>query len=64
MKELRVTSERTILDRLSQVIGTALTSPELTWMWRVRKFSRNHVYYSRRQTLAANYEKFNGNFLF
>jgi len=55
MKELRITPGRTIHDRLSQVINTVLTSPELTWMWRVKKFSHNYVYYNCRRTLAENY---------
>lgn len=55
MKELRVTPGRTIYDRLSQVIKTILTSPESTWMWRVKKFSHNYVYYNCRRTLAENY---------
>lgn len=56
MKELRVTSGRTIRDRLTQVINTVLVSPETTWMWRVKKFSHNYVYYNCRRTLAENYK--------
>lgn len=55
MKELRVTPGRTIRDRLTQVVNTILTSPESTWMWRVKKFSHNYVYYNCRRTLAENY---------
>lgn len=55
MKELKVTPGRTIHDRLSQVMSTILTSPESTWMWRVKKFSHNYVYYNCRRTLAENF---------
>jgi hypothetical protein len=55
MRELKMQSGRTLQDRLNSVLTTLYFTPERTWMWKIRKFSHNYVYYNCRQTLAENY---------
>ena len=55
MKELKMHSGRTLLDRLNSVLSTLYTNPEKTWVWKIRKFSHNYVYYNCRQTLSETY---------
>jgi hypothetical protein len=49
-------SGRTLQDRLNSVISVLYFNPEKTWMWKIRKFSHNYVYYNCRQTLAETYK--------
>lgn len=55
MRELKMQSGRTLKDRLNSVMSTLYLSPEKTWMWKIKKFSYNYVYYNCRQTLAETY---------
>lgn len=55
MRELKMQSGRTLKDRLNTVMTTLYFNPEKTWMWKIRKFSHNYVYYNCRQTLAETY---------
>ncbi len=55
MKELKMQSGRTLKDRLNSVLSTLYTNPEKTWIWKIRKFSHNYVYYNCRNTLAETY---------
>lgn len=56
MRELKMQSGRTLKDRLNSVLSNLYFSPEKTWMWKIRKFSHNYVYYNCRKTLAETYK--------
>lgn len=55
MKELKMQTGRTLTDRLNSVLSTLYSSPEKTWIWKIKKFSHNYVYYNCRQTLSETY---------
>lgn len=56
MRELKMQSGRTLKDRLNSVLSTLYSSPDKTWMWKIKKFSHNYVYYNCRRTLAETYK--------
>jgi len=55
LKELRIKSGRTLMDRLDITFKTLIFNPDKTWIWRARKFSHNYVYRNSRKTLAETY---------
>lgn len=55
MRELRVAPGRTIQERIDFVISNLLNAPKSTWIWRIKQFSHNYVYYNCRRTLAESY---------
>lgn len=55
MKELKLKPGKTLSERLYITLNTLITSPEKTWMYRVKKFSHNYVYRNSRRTLAESY---------
>ena len=55
MKEVRVRPGRTIFDRMHSVFTDLLLHPQATWIYRVKKFSNNYVYYNSRKTLGETY---------
>ena len=55
LRELKITTGRTIHDRLRLLLHTFIFDPKKTWVWRIKKFSHNYVYRNCRYTLAENY---------
>lgn len=55
LKELRIRPGRSLRDRLDVTLRTLLTTPQQTWMWRIRKFSHKYVYRNCRHSLAESY---------
>ena len=55
MKEMRLKPGRTLNDRVYTTINTLVFNPKKTWMWKVKKFSHNYVYYNCRKSLAETY---------
>lgn len=51
-KEVRITAGKKFNVRSSQVLQMFLSAPEKTWIWKIKKFSLNYVYYNLRRTLA------------
>ena len=54
-KELKIKPGRNFKERLTTLIQTITSSPELTWIFKVKKFSHNYIYRNSRKTLAENY---------
>ena len=54
-KEIRMQNAKTFAERLAKVIRTIYVNPSDTFIYRVRKFSYNYVYYNCRKTLAEHY---------
>ena len=55
MKEMRLKPGRSLQDRVNSTINTLVFNPKKTWMWKVKKFSHNYVYYNCRKSLAETY---------
>lgn len=55
MKEMRIKPGRSLQDRVNNIIKTLVFTPKKTWMWKVKKFSHNYVYYNCRKSLAETY---------
>ena len=55
MKELRMNPGRTMYDRLLAVLRTIIFEPKTSWIYRVRRFSYNYVYFNCRKTLGETY---------
>lgn len=54
-KEAKMQQSKTFSDRLLHVTSTICSNPNKTFMYRIRKFSYNYVYYNCRKTLAEHY---------
>lgn len=54
-KESKMQSGRDFYSRLNTVVNNLLNNPNSTFMYKVRKFSYNYVYYNCRKTLAETY---------
>jgi len=55
MRELKVQSGRSIVDRLTKLIELVILNFKSTWIWRIRNFSHNYVYKNSLKTLGNNY---------
>lgn len=55
MKELRMSPGRTLYERLYNVLNTISFDLKKSWMYRVRRFSYNYVYFNCRKTLGDTY---------
>jgi hypothetical protein len=55
MKELRLKPGRSLQNRVDATIDTLVFTPQKTWIWKVKKFSHNYVYYNCRKSLAETY---------
>jgi hypothetical protein len=55
MKELRLKPGRSLQNRVDATIDSLVFSPKKTWIWKVKKFSYNYVYYNCRKSLADTY---------
>jgi len=56
VKELRVLPYRELKSRIMQLILKITQQPLKTWVFRVKTFSYNYVYYNCRKTLASTYK--------
>ena len=54
-KEVRITSGKTLLNRLSHVLTNFIFNTKNTWIWKIKKFSLNYVYFNLRRTLGETY---------
>ena len=55
IKELRVRPGRTLYSRLYSILHTVVFEPKSAWIYRVRRFSYNYVYFNCRCTLGETY---------
>lgn len=55
VKELKIVNKKTLEDRLNFLIRQVIFDRNNTWIYKIRKFSYNYVYYNCRYTLARNY---------
>ena len=55
LKEMRVRPGRTLRERLYSVVHDVVYEPKSTWMFRVRRFSYNYVYFNSRKSLGETY---------
>ena len=55
-KEVQLSSQRTLQARLSQVVNILAQNPSNSWVWKIRKFSLNFVYFNFRRSLAESYK--------
>ena len=51
-KEVRISSGKTLQERLDNVIKNFVLSPHTTWIWKIKRFSLNYVYFNLRRTLG------------
>ena len=54
-KELKTVNKRTLQERLNFLVNQVIINPKTTWIYRIRKFSYNYVYYNCKNTLARTY---------
>jgi hypothetical protein len=55
-KEIQVGSQRTLYARVAQVLQILARNPSSSWIWKIRKFSLNFVYFNFRKSLAETYK--------
>lgn len=55
MKEVRVSTGKTLQDRLNIIMKNFILTPSKTWIWKIKKFSLNYIYYNLRRSLAETY---------
>ena len=55
-KEVKITTGRTIFSRIKTVLSNFFNNLGRTWIWKIKKFSLNYVYYNLRKSLAENYK--------
>ena len=55
-KEVRISSGKTLQERLNNVLCNFITNPHATWIWKIKKFSLNYVYFNLRRTLGETYK--------
>lgn len=55
MKEMRLKPGRSLQNRVDGAIESLVFTPKKTWIWKVKKFSHNYVYYNCRKSLAETY---------
>ena len=58
-KEIRIAPGKTLQDRVDHVIHNFICNTHNTWIWKIKKFSLNYVYYNLRKTLGETYKNFN-----
>lgn len=54
-KELKTINKKNFQQRLDFLLNQILFQPKSTWIYRIRKFSYNYVYYNCRNSLARTY---------
>lgn len=55
-KEIRIAPGKTLQDRVDYVIHNFISNTHNTWIWKIKKFSLNYVYYNLRKTLGETYK--------
>ena len=55
-KEVRISSGKTLQERLDIVLKNFVFNTHSTWIWKIKKFSLNYVYYNLRRTLGETYK--------
>ena len=55
IKEMRITSGKTIYSRVTQVLNNFLFNTNHTWIWKIKRFSLNYTYFNLRRTLGETY---------
>lgn len=56
MKEVRITGGKTLGERIHNVLRNFIVNTESTWIWKIKKFSLNYVYFNLRKTLGETYK--------
>lgn len=56
MKEVRISSGKTLEERVYNVLRNFIINTQLTWIWKIKKFSLNYVYFNLRKTLGETYK--------
>lgn len=55
-KEMRISPGKTLADRVLSVLQSFVFNTSSTWIWKIKKFSLNYVYYNLRKTLGETYK--------
>lgn len=55
-KEVQVSPQQTLYGRVLNVLQGLARTPSASWIWKIRKFSLNFVYFNFRKSLAENYK--------
>lgn len=55
IKELRIINKKTLKERLDFLVRQVVFDRNSTWIYKIRKFSYNYVYYNCKSTLARSY---------
>lgn len=51
-KEIRISSGKTLQDRVDSILFNFIVNTNLTWIWKIKRFSLNYVYFNLRRTLG------------
>ena len=51
-KEIRISSGRVLQERVNSVLFNFIINTNTTWIWKIKRFSLNYVYYNLRRTLG------------
>ena len=54
-KEIRITNGKKLISRISTVLNNFINFLSQTWVFKIKKFSLNYVYYNLRRSLAETY---------
>jgi hypothetical protein len=51
-KEIRIASGKTLQERVKNTLNNFIFNTHSTWIWKIKKFSLNYVYFNLRRTLG------------
>jgi len=51
-KEIRISSGKTLQDRVDSILFNFIVNTNSTWIWKIKRFSLNYVYFNLRRTLG------------
>jgi hypothetical protein len=54
-KELKLKPGKKLYERLWNLTQSIVYEPNLTWIFKIKKFSHNYIYRNAKNTLAENY---------
>lgn len=54
-KEIRISAGKTLYNRVYTVLQNFVLNTTATWIWKIKKFSLNYVYYNLQKTLGSTY---------
>lgn len=55
-REIQLSTHKRLASRIFETLKILLKKPTHSWLWKIRKFSLNYIYFNFRKSLAENYK--------